>query len=187
MNYGRLAQKLRVPVGFLLAVVFIVFSKPTYKLLVLGSALSSAGILLRIWAAGYLRKGEVLTTSGPYALTRHPLYLGSLIIGIGFTIAANRFFLTVLFVLYFFLFYVPVIRQEEKELRAGFRQPFENYRRQVPFLFPRLNSFFTRTSPLPPCDGRKFDLSLAMKNKEYNSVLGFVFALFIIYLKILYS
>src|SRR5947209_1419461 len=83
-----LARK-RVPLGYLLAVAALWLSAPTRRSLAVGAVVSALGEALRIWAAGHLEKGREVTSSGPYAITRHPLYAGSCIMGVGFAIAAH--------------------------------------------------------------------------------------------------
>src|SRR5439155_3013450 len=93
---GTWMQRWRVPLGFACAVVFLYFAKPTVWTLIAGAAVALPGLLLRAWASGHLRKNEMLATTGPYAYTRNPLYLGSFLIGLGFTIAAAEILLTVI-------------------------------------------------------------------------------------------
>ena len=101
---GTWVQRWRVPLGFLMAPIFILLAKPRPVTLAIGASVGFVGLLLRAWGSGYLRKNDELATAGPYAHTRNPLYLGSFLIGLGFTVAAGRWVLTVLFAL---LFLVP--------------------------------------------------------------------------------
>src|SRR3970040_2685623 len=105
---ARIAR-LRVPFGYLIGIVYLVFSRPTFASLVAGSALAALGILIRGWASGHLRKSEALATSGPYAYTRNPLYLGSLLLVIGFAIAGRTPWLALLLLVAFFFFYLPTM------------------------------------------------------------------------------
>ena len=79
-------QRFRVPLGFLFAAIFLIFAKPELLTLFMGGAIAVVGLLVRAWAAGHIRKNQTLAVSGPYAHTRNPLYLGSFILGVGFTI-----------------------------------------------------------------------------------------------------
>src|SRR5499427_1021080 len=92
-------QRWRVPLGFACAALFRFFVQPTTGTLLIGAAVALPGLLLRAWASGHLRKNEALATTGPYAYTRNPLYLGSFLIGIGFTIAAGQVLLVIVFVI----------------------------------------------------------------------------------------
>jgi len=80
-SYGDWAARSRVPLGFALGVAYLIFSQPTPRLFGAGAAVALLGLGVRTWAAGYLDKNRNLTVSGPYACTRHPLYLGSLLMG----------------------------------------------------------------------------------------------------------
>src|SRR6185369_17764024 len=109
---GTWMQRWRVPLGFACAIIFLYFATPTVATLMAGAAVALPGLLLRAWASGHLRKNEALATTGPYAYTRNPLYLGSFLIGLGFTIAAGRVVLALLFAALFLGIYFPVMRVE---------------------------------------------------------------------------
>ena len=88
---ARLAEALarrRVALGFACAAIALWLAKPTPRSLVIGATVASVGELLRIWAAGHLEKGREVTVSGPYRFSRHPLYVGSSLIGVGIAIAS---------------------------------------------------------------------------------------------------
>src|SRR5688500_4711184 len=93
----RLLQRLRVPLGFLFAAVFFIFARPTALSLAIGGAVAVVGLGVRAWASGHIRKASVLAVTGPYAHTRNPLYLGTLVLGLGFSIAAGVWWLAVIF------------------------------------------------------------------------------------------
>lgn len=123
------------------------------------------GLLIRTLASGHVRKNEALATSGPYAYTRNPLYLGSLLMGVGFAVAARSWWVGVVLVVMFFAIYLPVIRDEEAFLRQKFPE-FEEYARRVPRMLPRIGRH-------PDTDG-EFAFDLYMKHREYNAFLGCV-------------
>ena len=85
---GHLAR-LRVSLGFVLALAALWLASPTPHSLAIGSLIAIAGEMIRLWAAGHLEKGREVTSSGPYAFTRHPLYLGSTVMGAGLAIASD--------------------------------------------------------------------------------------------------
>src|ERR1700751_5187443 len=89
-EWSRIARRIRVPLGFVSAVLYFWLARPTWRFLVFGSVLIVLGLVIRALASGHVRKNEALATTGPYAYTRNPLYLGSLLIGIGFAVAARR-------------------------------------------------------------------------------------------------
>ena len=164
-EWSRVARRIRVPMGFAFAVLYLWLARPTWRFIALGTILIVPGLLIRALASGHVRKNEVLATSGPYAYTRNPLYLGSLLIGVGFAVAACSWWVGVVLVVMFFAIYLPVISGEEVFLRQKFPE-FEEYARQVPRLFPR-------SIPLSGAEeagGFSFDLYL--KHHEYNALLG---------------
>src|ERR1700739_2086322 len=163
-EWSRVARRIRVPLGFAFAVLYFWLARPTWRSLAWGAVVIVPGLLLRALASGHVRKNEALAASGPYAYTRNPLYLGSLLIGIGFAMAARSWWVGVLLVVMFFAIYVPVIRDEEKFLREKFPE-FEEYGRQVPRLFPRL-TFGGRQST------GSFSFDLYWKHREYKALLG---------------
>ena len=168
---GTWIQRWRVPLGFACAVAFILLAKPTPRTLFGGGFISILGLWLRAWASGHIRKNAELATSGPYAYTRNPLYLGSFLLGLGFTIAAGRWALALLFGALFLGIYFPVMRVEASTLAELFGKDYEIYRRSVPLFFPRLTPFRGPASS----DG-KFDRSLYLRYREYRAALGLVLA-----------
>jgi protein-S-isoprenylcysteine O-methyltransferase Ste14 len=161
--YADAVAKLRVPCGFLLVAAFLYFSAPDARSLSVGIPIAAVGLALRAWATGHLEKNLELTTSGPYAHLRNPLYVGTLTVAAGFAIAARRWELAVLFAGVFALVYLPVIELEEQHLRDLFPE-YEGYARRVPALRPRL----------APCgSGKAFRWWLYMRNREYQALLGF--------------
>lgn len=133
----------------------------------LGAVLVVPGLLIRALASGHVRKNESLATSGPYAYTRNPLYLGSLLMGLGFAMAAKSWWVGVVLVVMFLAIYLPVIRDEEKFLRQKFPE-FEEYARRVPRMLPR----FTRGSSSQGEASAGFSIDLYLKHHEYNALLG---------------
>ena len=125
------------------------------------------GVWLRAYAAGYVRKNAELTRTGPYAYTRNPLYLGSLLMGVGFCIAARSWWVGVALVLMFFAIYLPVIRDEESFLRQKFPE-FEEYARRVPRMLPRVTPRSSNEKESPA----GLSLDLYLKHREYNALLG---------------
>jgi protein-S-isoprenylcysteine O-methyltransferase Ste14 len=163
-EWSRIARRIRVPLGFAFAILYFWLAHPTWRFLALGAVAIVPGLLVRALASGHVRKNEELATSGPYAYTRNPLYLGSLLIGIGFAVAARSWWIGIALLAMFFVIYLPVIQGEEAFLRSKFPE-FEEYARTVPRLFPRI---------APRSDSAKagFSLGLYLKHREYNALLG---------------
>src|ERR1051326_2503368 len=160
-------QRWRVPLGFVCAAFFIFFAQPTVWSLMVGAAIALPGVLLRAWASGHLRKNEALATTGPYAYTRNPLYLGSFLIGLGFTTAAGRWFLILIFVAMMLGIYLPVIRVESATLATLFGKKYSRYAKEVPLLFPRF-------SPYRRANEAGFDRNLYLRYREYRAAVGVV-------------
>lgn len=168
VEWSRIARRIRVPLGFVFAVLYFWLARPTWRFIALGAIVILPGLLIRALASGHVRKNEALATSGPYAYTRNPLYLGSLLIGVGFAVAARSWWVGVALVVMFFAIYLPVIRDEEAFLRQKFPE-FEEYARRVPRMFPRITP---RSGAEETTGGFSFDLYL--KHREYNALLGSV-------------
>ena len=136
-SWSRVARRIRVPLGFLFAVLYFWLARPTWRSMALGAIVVVPGLLIRASASGHVRKNEALATSGPYAYARNPLYLGSLLMGLGFCVAARSWSVGAALVVMFVAIYLPVIRDEEAFLRRTFSE-FEEYARRVPRMLPRL-------------------------------------------------
>lgn len=160
--YADFVQRLRVPLGFLLAASFAWLADPSPGSLAAGLPVALAGGALRAWAAGHLAKNERLAVSGPFGYVRNPLYLGTLIVAGGLAVAARRLELGALFAAAFGLVYLPAIELEEQHLRRLFPH-YAEYARQVPMLVPRLR----RWGP-----AGRFSPALYRRNQEYQAALG---------------
>jgi protein-S-isoprenylcysteine O-methyltransferase Ste14 len=165
-EWSQIARRIRVPLGFVFAVVYFWLARPTWRSMVLGTIVVVPGLVIRALASGHVRKNESLATSGPYAYTRNPLYLGSLLMGLGFAVAARSWWVGLILVAMFLAIYVPVIRGEETFLRTKFPE-FKEYARQVPRILPRI----TRRSNDEKASAG-FSLDLYLKHREYNAMLG---------------
>jgi protein-S-isoprenylcysteine O-methyltransferase Ste14 len=164
-QWTQVARRIRVPLGFLFAVIYFWLAQPTWRSMAVGAIAIIPGLSIRALASGHVRKNESLATSGPYAYTRNPLYLGSLLIGVGFAAAARSWWVGGLLVAMFFAIYLPVIRDEENFLRGKFPD-FEGYARRVPRLLPRL------TAGSSAAGDAGFNLGLYLKHREWNALLG---------------
>jgi len=162
--YADFVARLRVPSGFLLVAAFAWFAHPSPQWLAFGVPVSAAGLVLRAWAAGHLAKNQRLTTGGPYAYARNPLYLGTLVVAAGLAVACRSLGLAILFALVFLFIYLPVIMLEEQHLRELFPE-FDRYARTVPAFIPSGKHFAT---------GSYFSWALYRRNQEYQALLGFM-------------
>jgi protein-S-isoprenylcysteine O-methyltransferase Ste14 len=165
-NWNRVARRIRVPLGFVFAALFLWLATPTVPFLLLSLMLVVPGLLLRGYASGYVKKNAELTTTGPYAHTRNPLYLGSILIAFGFALAARSLWIAAILVILFAAVYIPVIRSEEDYLRSAFPQ-FDTYAASVPRLMPRMTA-----AGRPASTKGVFSAALYRKHREYNALLG---------------
>jgi hypothetical protein len=160
---GFLARR-RVSLGFVFAVAVLYYSRPTWASLAAGMAIGAAGEAIRVWAAGHLEKGREVTTSGPYRFIRHPLYLGSSIMGIGVGIASRSFVASLVLIVYLGATIAAAIRTEEAFLRRQFGDAYDAY-----------------AASRGPHATRRFSVARASRNREYRAVAGFaVFVLLLI-------
>ena len=162
-TWKRIARRIRVPLGFLFAAFYLWRATPTWGSIGAGLLVVCLGLITRALAAGHVKKDRVLTTTGPYAYVRNPLYLGSILLGVGFAIASRDIWVGVFLVVYFVLIYVPVIQGEQQYLRATF-PGYAEYTEQVPSLLPRKLWFAGVTNG--------FSRELYFRHREYNSLLG---------------
>jgi protein-S-isoprenylcysteine O-methyltransferase Ste14 len=163
MTWSRIARRIRVPLGFAFAALYIWLARPTWISLAVGSLIALAGAAIRAAASGHISKNSELTTSGPYAYTRNPLYLGSIVIALGFAVAALSWGIVLALVILFVAIYMPVILAEESFLRSRFPE-FDEYARQVPRLWPRLRP--------KAMTGGGFSRQRYLQHREYNALIG---------------
>ncbi len=169
-RWQRVARRIRVPLGFATAALYLIEAgrrAPVPGAVAWSLALVVPGLWLRGYSAGYIKKNQELTTTGPYAFTRNPLYLGSILMAAGFAVALLSWPVAVALGIMFVAIYVPVIVSEERFLRATFPE-FDEYCRRVPRLIPRLTP---ARSPKAGQPGRFF-MPLYLKHREYNALLG---------------
>lgn len=170
MTVLRRIARLRVPIGFISGLFVLWFAQPTWRTIAIGAIVAALGESIRVWAAGHLEKGREVTASGPYAFVRHPLYVGSTIIGIGLSIASASAVVGILVLAYLTITLTAAIRTEEAHLTDKFGEAYPDYR-----------AGRVATEP------RRFSLARAMRNREYRAMLGLLFAIAILAVKALYS
>ncbi len=171
-SWHKIARRIRVPMGFVFAALFLWLANPGWRTMTLSLALVLPGLWLRGYASGYVKKDAELTTTGPYAHTRNPLYLGSMLIAFGFAAAAASWMILVLLAVLFAAVYIPTILSEEAYLREHFAG-FDAYARAVPRLLPRgagAANEMAMGGAVPAEDG--FSTELYMRHREYNSTMG---------------
>ena len=162
----------RVRLGYPVALVALLLAHPTPRSVFYGTIIGLPGLLLRAYAAGYLSKQEVLTTCGPYAYTRNPLYLGSALLTVGAAVGTNSWLSAILLCGYFAVFYPAAMYREQEELRLRHGASFKAYSRAVPLLLPRWSA-----AKLGEGRQRSFSLVQYKKNREYRAGIGFLLLL----------
>jgi len=171
----RRLARLRVPLGFLCAIVVLWLAQPTGRSLLWGSLLAMAGESLRLWAAGHLNKSREVTTSGPYRWIGHPLYTGSFIMGTGLAIAAHTTVVAVIIAAYLATTIPAAIRSEEAFLRETFGDQYDRYRRS--------GGDARASAP----SARRFSLQQAIANHEQRAIAGLAGAVLLLVLKATYN
>ncbi len=174
-------RRLRLRAVWLLIIPFYVYASPSTILLWWGAGVSAAGLALRAWAAGSIWKDHELATTGPYAHTRNPLYLGSFMLGAGVTAAGGQWVFGVAFPAFFLLVYRATVRREVAELEARFGERYRVYAAQVPAVLPRIIAYSGEGSESPPGG---FSRARYMRNREWEAALGAVAAFGLLALKL---
>jgi len=182
---GVVARGFRFWGAWGLAICCLWLSRPSGTSLIAGGSLIAIGLLIRAWAASLIWKDRELAMAGPYAHTRNPLYLGSLLMGLGGAAAAASLWLGVAFVAFFAWSYAPAIERESAELTGLFGESYRSYRASVPALLPRVTPYRRsgdlsgRTTSGP----RRISPALYMRNREWEAALGAVAAMAVLVVK----
>ncbi|HSE41469.1 MAG TPA: isoprenylcysteine carboxylmethyltransferase family protein [Acidobacteriota bacterium] len=167
MSLPAFLRRHRRNIGIPLVFIALILSRFDQHYVIASIIFIIIGESIRIWAAGHLRKEEVLTTGGPYRFVRNPLYIGSFLIAIGFALISGSIWVWIIIVAYFLLVYVPVVLYEESVLRNKFPD-FAEYASKVPRFIPAFHLYESTST--------KFSFEQVLRNKEYNAILGIVVA-----------
>lgn len=173
MTYSEVAKRLRLPLGFLFGILYLVFARPSPLTLTVGGLIALVGVLVRAWASGHISKNERLATSGPYAHTRNPLYFGSFLIAAGFAIAAH-WALLLLVLAFFVLIYAPTMERERANISGRFPAEYETYAANVPAFVPRPTAWRGGTAGATADASGGFSLDLYMKHGEWKAGLTYL-------------
>ena len=168
MTYSEAAKKLRLPLGFIFGIAYLIWARPTILTLAVGGAVAFAGVLVRAWAAGHIVKNRRLAVTGPYAHTRNPLYFGSFLIGAGFAIAVHWGLLLVV-IAFWVLVYAPTMERERANIRERFPEAYDRYSANVPSFVPRMTPWRDEDSE----DGG-FSAELYMKHGEWKAGITYL-------------
>jgi protein-S-isoprenylcysteine O-methyltransferase Ste14 len=168
LTYSEVAKKLRLPLGFVFGIAYLIWARPTALTLIVGGAVALTGVLVRAWAAGHITKNRRLAVTGPYAHTRNPLYFGSFLIGAGFAIAAHWGLLLVV-IAFWALVYAPTMERERANMRQRFPDAYDRYSANVPAFMPRVTPWRDDESE----DGG-FSAALYMKHGEWKAGITYL-------------
>ena len=170
MSSPTISQRIarwRVPLGFALGALALALANPSWPSLQLGALIAAVGESIRVWAAGHLEKSREVTQSGPYAFVRHPLYLGTSIIGLGVAVAGSSLAVALIVLAYIGTTIPAAMKAEEAHLRDKFGAAYDDYlQREAP--------------PMP----RRFSLSRALGNREHHTIAGLLAALALLAIKV---
>jgi protein-S-isoprenylcysteine O-methyltransferase Ste14 len=168
-GYGGQAflARWRVSLGFVFAAIVLWLATPSLQSLMIGAAIAVIGESIRVWAAGHLEKSKEVTQSGPYRYTRHPLYLGSSLIGIGMTVIANNWIVAAIVIAYLALTLTAAMRSEEAHLREKFGDAYDAY-----------------AEKRAPQVERSFSWRRAIYNREHHTIAGLLTGFAVLALKL---
>lgn len=172
----------RVRTGYPVAAVYLVLADPKPRWILIGAVVAAIGLLIRGASSGHLRKDRELATSGPYAYTRNPLYLGSAFLAAGFALAGGSRWAGLLVVAYFGIFYYAVMRNEEQDLHRRFGAVFDAYLARVPLFFPWFARAGARSSG-SETGGQQFSWAQYRRNREYEALIGTIAGLGVLFLR----
>ena len=170
MSIVRVLARYRVALGSVMALVTLWLARPSRATLVSGAVVAGAGAALRLWAAGHVEKSREITSSGPYRYSRHPLYLGSTLIGVGVAVAARHLLLGLAIVTYLASTLTAAVRAEETHLRGKFGDAYDEY-----------------ASKRVPSSTRAFSWERAWRNREHHALVGLIAGLSLLAVKVWYS
>ncbi len=184
-SWSRIARRIRVPLGFVFAVLYVWLARPTVLSIIVGGVIAAFGVLIRALASGHVKKNAELTMTGPYAYSRNPLYVGSIVIGVGFGVAALSWWIALGLLMLFLAIYIPVIRSEEAFLRSQFSE-FDDYCRRVPRFIGIVHGTKVTGGNQEGHPQGAFSRELYFKHREYNAALGTLAMLLVLAAKLLW-
>jgi protein-S-isoprenylcysteine O-methyltransferase Ste14 len=170
--------RFRVAIGFALGVVVLWLAEPTRATLLAGAVLAGVGEVLRVWAAGHLRKSREVTTSGPYRWFAHPLYVGSSVMGAGLVVACRSVVVALLVALYLGVALPAAARREEASLRQTFGDQYDRYKRG------EMMNAVDGDGPVRHDGKRRFSVTRAIANHEHRALVGLLLAGLLLALKV---
>lgn len=173
----------RVRTGYPVGAIYWLLAAPGPRWILIGGIVAACGLVVRGASSGHLRKDQALATTGPYARTRNPLYLGSALLAAGFAIGGRSWWAGLLVAAYFTVFYYAVMRNEEEDLHKRFGAVFDEYAARVPLFFPRLAGTRSQAPSPAVSPAQKFSWAQYRRNREYRALIGTIAGLGILWLR----
>ncbi len=155
----RMLLHARIPASILMGAAILLLAKPTLISWISGFVIVAMGEGLRLWASGHIHKSAEVTVTGPYAMCRHPLYLGHFLVATGFCITANSLLAFIIVSISFFIIYIPTWKNEEQNLIGLFGDTYRDFMATTPALLPRWNNRVFSGS---------FSWALVKQHREWN-------------------
>ncbi len=171
-HLGETLSRRRVPLGFGAGALALWLAQPTPRSLMAGSVVVMAGEALRVWAAGHVSKSREVTASGPYRFVRHPLYVGSSVMGLGLALACRSLVVGAVIAVYLVTTLSAAIGREEAFLLRTFGSEYDRYRRGL---------------MVGPEERRAFSIQQAIANHEHRALAGIAVAVLLLILKATYN
>ncbi len=166
-------SRFRVPAGYAVGALVLLLSHPTPRSLLLGLPLAALGEAVRIWASGHIEKTQRLATGGPYAHSRNPLYVGSVLMAVGVAVASASLWVVGAAGAYLAAFYPAVVRDEATFLRAKFGDAYAAWAAEVPAFVPRLTPAGPRST--------RFAWARVGANREWRTALALPLLVAVLY------
>ena len=170
-----LIRTLKYTILFVLIALLLIFARPTLPSFIGGTILIAFGELIRIWATGHIEKNKKLTTTGPYAYVKNPMYIRTFFIGTGFCITARNYYILAVGLALFFIYYIPYKKRvEARRLKRIFGDEYIDYDKKVSDLIPRLTPYKKGqgTSSVS-----KWHFRVLLSNNEQGTLLAIIVGL----------
>lgn len=166
--WHRLVIQHRIKLSYVFIVAALIFIRPSQQSILCGLPLILLGEAIRVWASGHIHKFKEVTHTGPYALCRHPLYLGHFLITCGFLVAGDQLWIGIAGVVVFWMIFIPTMQREENQLSEMFGNDYRDYMARIPRMIPRWHADVRAGS---------FDASLVKQHRELKNIFGLVIGL----------
>jgi protein-S-isoprenylcysteine O-methyltransferase Ste14 len=165
----------RQGVAVLLILLFALTAKPTLLSVWIGLPIAVLGMLVRLYASGFVFKNKALATSGPYAFVRHPLYTGNILLLVGFAIAGATLWGIPVTLAFLWFYYPPAIAYEDRKLHEIFGEQWQTWSARTPALFPTFRGAARRA------DGGRWTLRRSMwRNGEVFIAVYIVICMWVV-------